>query len=180
MANTGKNEQAAQVANIIAGTKKRFPDGSRQVPIRGVPMTVDEVTAKMQTFVDNRDAVEMAQAAATAKVAAERAQAPSLLAIIAAYVAFVRLTFGNSADALTDFGIPPPKARTPMTAEAKAIAAAKARATRVVRGTASKKAKKNVKGHITARLVVTQVASPEPVASGNTPSGGTPAPTAQG
>jgi hypothetical protein len=125
---------------------------------------------EMQTFVDNRDAVETAQAATTAKVAIERAQAPSLLAIIAAFMAFVRLTLGNSADVLADFDIPPPKVRAPMTAEAKAIAAAKRMATREARGTSSAKAKKNVKGNITAALVVTPAASPASAA----PNGGTP------
>jgi hypothetical protein len=138
---------------------------------------VDQATAKMQTFVDNRDAVETAQASATAKVAAEDAQAPSLLTFIAAFVIFVRLTFDNAADVLADFDIPPPKVRTPMTAEAKAIAAAKATATREARGTTSKKAKKNVKGNITAKLVVTPAtpASPEAPVAAPAPAATTPA-----
>jgi hypothetical protein len=166
----GKIEKAVQVANIITGTKKRFPNGNQVVTIGGLTLTVDQATAKMQTFVDNRDAVETAQASATAKVAAEDAQAPSLLTFIAAFVIFVRLTFDNAADVLADFDIPPPKARTPMTAEAKAVAGAKAKATRAARGTTSAKAKKNVKGNITAALVVTPAASPAPAA----PNGGTP------
>jgi hypothetical protein len=184
MAKTGKTQKAAQVTNIISGAKKRFPNGNQIITIGGETVTVDQATAKMQTFVDNRDAVETAQAGATAKVAAEQAQAPSLLAFIAAFVTFVRLTFNNAADVLADFDIPPPKVRTPMTAQAKAIAAAKREATRAARGTTSKKAKKNVKGNITAALVVTPatppapaapVATPAPAAAGNAPTGGTPA-----
>jgi hypothetical protein len=184
MSSPGKNSKAGQVANIITGTKKRFSNGSQQLTVGGVTRTVDQLTAEMQTFVDNRTAVETAQAATKVKVDAERAQAPSLLAIIAAFVAYVRLTFGNSPDALADFGIAPPKTRTPLTAEAKAVAAAKRAATRTARGTTSKKAKKSVKGAITAKLVVTPVTSPAPsapvvspvpTASGNAPSGATPA-----
>ena len=125
MTTNGKHEKAVQVANIITGTKKHLPNGNQSITIAGATMTVDQATAKMQTFVDNRDAVETAQATASAKVAAEQAQAPSLLAFIAAFVTFIRLTFGESADVLGDFDIPPPKVRTPMTAEQKAVAAAK-------------------------------------------------------
>jgi hypothetical protein len=178
MAKTGKIEMAAQVTNMITGAKKHFTNGSQTLPVGSATMTVDEVTAKMQTFVDNRDAVETAQAATKVKVAAEREQAPSLLAIIAAFVAFVRFTFGTAADVLADFDIPPPKVRTPMTAEAKAIAVAKAKATRVARGTTSAKAKKNVKGNITAALVVTPATPASPAAPAAapaaTPAGGTP------
>ena len=183
MAKTGKIEKAVQVSNMITGTKKHLTNGSQTLPVGSTTMTVDQVTAKMQTFVDNRDAVEAAQATTKVKIAAEQEQAPSLLAIIVAFVAFVRFTFGTAADVLADFDIPPPKVRTPMTAEAKAIAAAKRVATRAARGTTSAKAKKSVKGNITAKLVVTPatpdspeapVATPAPAASGGTP----PTPTA--
>jgi hypothetical protein len=189
MARTGKDEKAAQVTNMIAGLRKRFPNGSQTVTLGGGTFTVDQVAAKLQSFVDNRNAVEAAQANASAKVATERAQAPSLLLFIAAFVTFVRLTFDNAVDVLADFDIPAPKARTPMTAEAKAVAAAKRRATREARGTTSAKAKKSVKGNVTAKLVVTPAtpaspaapaAAPAPAAGSSTPTGGTPpaAPTA--
>ncbi|HEY3817104.1 MAG TPA: hypothetical protein VGL81_08035 [Polyangiaceae bacterium] len=179
----GKNAKAAQVTNIITGTRKRLPNGNQVITIGGGTFTVDQAVAKMQIFVTNRDDVETAQAAATVAVAAERAQAPSLLAFIAAFVTFVRLTFDNAADALADFDLAPPKVPAPMTAEAKAVAAAKRLATRAARGTTSAKAKKNVKGNITAKLVVTPAtpaspdapaAAPAPAAGGTAPSGGTP------
>jgi hypothetical protein len=49
--------------------------------------------------------------------------------------------FSNSTTTLTAFAIAPRKARTPLTAAAIAGAAAKARATRIARGTTSKKQK---------------------------------------
>jgi hypothetical protein len=178
MTTKGKTEKAVQVANIITGTKKRFPNGNQVVTIAGLTLTVDQAMAKMQTFVDNRDAVETAQAGVTAKVAAEEAQAPSLLAFIAAFVIFVRLTFDNAADILADFDIAPPKVKTPMSAEAKAVAAAKRTATRAARGTTSKKAKSSVKGNITAKLVVTPATPPSPEAPVAAPAAATPAPNA--
>ena len=165
----GKSDKAVQVTNIITGTKKHLTNGNQSITIAGVTMTVDQATTKLQTFVDNRDAVETAQATAQAKVDAEQAQLASLLAFIAAFVTFIRLTFGNSADVLGDFDIPPIKARVPMTAEAKAIAAAKRTATRAARGTTSAKAKKNVKGNITAALVVTPATPPLPAAPVTSP-----------
>jgi hypothetical protein len=104
-------------------------------------------------------AVTEARATATAKVAAENEQTPDLLALIRAFEAFVRFTFGSSPEALADFGLAPPKARTPLTAEQLAVAVAKREATRVARGTKSAKQKKTIKGNVTAKLVVTPAGS---------------------
>jgi hypothetical protein len=169
------------VTQLIAGTKKRFPNGSQKLTFGGVDRTVDEITASLQSFVNNRTAVETAQADAKAKVDAERAQAPALLVLITEYVQFIRLTFGNQASALLDFGVPPPKTRAPLTAEQKAVAAAKRAATRQARGTTSKKAKRSIKGNVTAKLVVTPEGAPQqPSAAAPAPGGagtGAPAPS---
>jgi hypothetical protein len=163
MKNKGKNATAVLVRQLITGTKKRFPNGSQKLAFGGADRTVDTVTTTLQSFVDNRDAVEAAQTNAKAKVAAEREQIASLLAFIGEFVKFLHTTFGNQVDALADFGLEPTKAPTPPSAEAKAAAAAKRDATRKARGTKSKKAKKDVHGNVTAKLVVTPAApSPEP------------------
>jgi hypothetical protein len=186
----GKNELAAQVKQCIAGANKHFPNGSQPLQVGGVTSTVAGVTGVMQAFVDNRDAVEVSKAATKAKIETERVQAPAQLAVIRAFETVVRGTFGNSADVLADFGLAPPKARTPMTAEEKAVAAAKRKATRTARHTMGKNQKKSVQGSVTAKLVVTPAApSPggEPVASpapvGSAPAGVTtvaPAPVGNG
>jgi hypothetical protein len=93
------------------------------------------LTQLFQSFVDLREAVIASQAATKAKVATERAQAPSLLVVIDEFVAFVKVTFGNQPDALADFGLAPPKARAPQTAEQKAVAAAKGELPLARRGT---------------------------------------------
>ncbi len=41
-------------------------------------------------------------------------------ALVGAFTAYVRVTFGNQPEALADFGIPPIKATTPLTVEEKA------------------------------------------------------------
>jgi len=149
------NSKATAVGQLIAGTKKRFPSGTQQVQLEGASMTITDVLNGLQSFLDNRSAVVAAQATAKAKVSVERAALPSLDALISAWVAYVRLAFGTQADALADFGLAPHKARTPMTAEEKAVAAAKRKATRAARGTKGPKAKSQIHGNVTATLVVT-------------------------
>src|SRR5579859_1326060 len=141
MSTKGKNSQAALVKQLIAGVNKHFPNGSQQLQVGGATFTVTGLTALLQSFVDNREAVEASKAATKAKVQAEAAQAPSQRALIHALEATVRSNFGNSADVLADFGLAPLKARTPRTAEEKAVSAAKNEATRKARGTMGKKQK---------------------------------------
>jgi hypothetical protein len=99
-----------------------------------------------------------------------------LNAFISAFTAFIKAAFRGKADVLADFGIKPPKATTPMTAEQKAVAAAKRAATREARGTKGPKAKKAVHGNITAELVVKPAPATTPEASPTTPA----TPPAQG
>jgi hypothetical protein len=171
-----KNSRATQVKQLILGIGKHYPDGSQSIPVGGATFTVTALTQLMQDFVDQRAAVETAKAAVQAKVGTERSRAPSQLAVIRAFETIVRGTFGNSADVLADFGLAPPKARVPMTAEQKAVAAVKREATRAARHTMGKNQKKAVKGAIDATLVVTPAAGSTPtaapgsnVSSGNAP-----------
>jgi len=175
--NNGKADKATRVAQIIAGTRKRFPNGSQKLTLGGgSSVTVDEAVADLQKVIDNRAAVIQAQAAAKAKVSAEREQLPALNAFLAAFVAFLRYTFGTDAVALADFGMAPPRARTPLTAEQKAAAAARRKATREARGTKGAKARKAVKGNVTTQLVVTPVTTvpAEGPATGTAPTAAAP------
>ncbi len=165
--NNNKNGKASAVGKLVAGAKKHFPNGKQQLLLGGASMTVDDAVAELQEFIDSRSAVVAAQATAKTKVEAERARLPALYAFISAFEQYVRLAFGKQVDVLADFGISPRKAKTPMTAEQKAVAAAKRDATRAARGTKGPKAKKQVKGNVTAKLVVTPVtgeSAPAPTA----------------
>jgi hypothetical protein len=149
------------VTKLIAGTKKRFPVGSQVLQFGGTTHTVDQVTSSLQTFVTNRTAVATARSALQVTLDADEAAAPAILALLGEYTKFLRATFGTAADALADFDLTPPKVPAPRTAAEKAVAAAKAKATRAARGTTSAKQKKAVKGNVTATVVVTP-AAPEP------------------
>ena len=175
---TGKNSQATRARQLIAGAKKHFTNGSTELQVGGATFTVTALTQFLQDFVDQREAVEASKAATKAKVEAERVHAPSQIAIVHAFETVVRGMFGNFADALADFGLAPRKARSPMTAEKKAVAVAKRKATRAARGTMGKNQKKGVKGAVKAALVVTSLDGSPPVTppsapTGNAPSGGT-------
>jgi len=152
---TGKSSMATRVGKLIAGARKRFPNGSTAITVSGASTTVDDAVNELQAFIDHRAAVVAAQATAKVKVLAERAAFPSLIAFIRAFTGTVRFMFGTEPDALADFGLAPRKAPAPQTAEKKAVAAAKRKATREARGTKSPKAKKAIHGNVTAQLVVT-------------------------
>jgi hypothetical protein len=153
----GKNDLAALVTSFIAGTKKHFPNGSQPLQLGGVATTVTGFTELLQSFVDNRNAVEASKAALKAKLETERVQAPNQLAMLRAFETVLRGTFGNSADVLADFGLVPRKEPTPLTAEQKAVAAVKRNATRAARHTMGANQKKSVLGSVSAKLVVTPV-----------------------
>jgi hypothetical protein len=172
-----KSSEASFVKQLITGANKHFPDASQKLTVGGSAYTVTALTALLQSFVDLREAVDASKAAAKAKIAAEGAQAPSLHGVVSAFVAYVKATFGNSPDALADFGLSAPKARTPLTAEQLATAVAKRAATRAARHTMGKVKKKAVKGAVKVTVTATPLAEPQPIAvppapSGNAPSGG--------
>jgi hypothetical protein len=167
---TGKNSRATRAGKLIAGARKRLPNGGQQITVGGASTTVDAAVNELQSFIDNRTAVVAAQATAKSKLSAERAALPALNAFVNAFTAFVRFMFGAQADALADFGMAPPKARTPQTAEEKAVAAAKRKATRAARGTTGPKAKSEIHGNITAQLVVTPAASADGAQAPEAPS----------
>jgi hypothetical protein len=167
-----KTTAADLAGSFIAGMKKRFPNGTQTLTFGGgtVNTTVNAAIASLQAICDNRTAVTTTQADAHAAVAEENAKMPSLLAFMRAVEAFIKLNFGADASALADFGLEPPKARTPLTAEQKAVAAAKREATRQARGITTAAKKKAVKGNVTATLVVTPAASTDaPAAAPATP-----------
>jgi hypothetical protein len=157
--NISKKTASTVAAGILPGLQKHFPNASQVLGLGG-GTTVAQATSKLETLIGNRTAVTTAQAAARTAVATEDSQLPALIAFLHALETFIRLNFDDSASALADFSLEPPKARTPQTAETKAIAKVKAKATREARGTTTKKAKQAIKGNVSVALVVTPDAAP--------------------
>jgi hypothetical protein len=180
MKNISKSVRVSLAQQLIVGTKKHFPNGSQVLPVGGAQRTVTDVTTQLQSVVDLRQVVIASQATTKSKVAAEREQGTSLAVQMADFVAFLRFTFGKQPEVLADFGVTTPKSPTPLTAEQKAVAAVKRKATRQARHTMGTNQKKNVKGAVSAALVVTPlsgstpavVSATAPAASSESPTGG--------
>jgi hypothetical protein len=147
----GKGQAVVLARQLIAGTEKHLASAT-QVPLLGSSLTPAEITTKLQSLVTLRSDVDTAKAATKAKLAAESAVRPSLRTLMHAYVTYLKVAYGGSPDVLADFGITP-KARAPLTVEAKAAAAAKRTATRAARHTMGKQQKKGIKGDVTGILV---------------------------
>jgi hypothetical protein len=166
-----KGQVVALAKQMIAGADKHLAK-TTQVALVGSSFTPAQIASKLQTLVDLRSDVNAAKAATVAKLAVETAQAPALRTFMSALASYVKAAYGTSPDVLADFGIAP-KARTPLTVEAKAAATAKRAATRAARHTMGTKQKKGVKGDVTG-ILLTPVKAPSPTVA--TPS--SPAPTA--
>ncbi|MGD0526196.1 MAG: hypothetical protein ABSE49_13680 [Polyangiaceae bacterium] len=181
--NNNKNGRATRMTQVIAGARKNFPNGSQVITLDGTSTTIDAVVNELQTFIANRAAIVAAQTVARNKVAAEDAGMATVDALLAAFIVLIRQTFGASSAVLADFAIPVRKTPVAQTAEQKAVAAAKRKATREARGTTGPKAKKAIKGNITATLVVTPANASDAAGTGTAPApaatpaapGGTPA-----
>ena len=169
-----KGTVAALATQLIAGTQKHFATIVTLMFASG-SFTPAQVVAQLQQLATLRTDVETARAALQAKLAAETVQAPALLTFMRAFVQFVKTTFSKSPDVLADFGLQPNKAKTPLTVEQKAAAAAKSKATRSARGTKGSKQKLEITGDVTG-VVVTPVTAATPAATAVTGTNGTNAP----
>jgi hypothetical protein len=152
-----KASALAQVQAIIAGTTKHLPNGS--FTIGGTAYTAASLIQVLQGLASAMTAQNAAAAAAKDALTAEHAAETQVGPILLAYKRLVLAAFANATQTLADFGLGPPRARTPLTTERRAAQIAKARATRVARGTTSRKQKLAVKGHVTG-VIVTPVTAP--------------------
>lgn len=173
-----KGTEADLATQLIAGAQKRFANTQTLMFASG-SFTLTQIVTQLQQLATLRTDVDTAKSALEAKLAAETVQAPALRAFMRAFVQFVKTTFSNSPDVLADFGLKAAKAKTPLTVEQKAAAAAKRKATRAARGTKGSKAKLAITGNVTGVTItpVTSAPAAPPAAAVGT-SNGTSAPAA--
>jgi hypothetical protein len=162
-----KGQIVALAKQMIAGVDKHLAK-TTPVAFMGGSFTPDQIMSNLQMLVNLRSDVNSARAATVAKLAVESAQAPALRTFMSAFASFVKVAYGTSPDVLADFGIAP-KARTPLTVEAKAAAAAKRAATRAARHTMGSKQKKGIKGDVTGIILTPVKASSPTVAAPSSP-----------
>ena len=120
------------------------------------------------------DALGAADAARTRwqdALAAARGLRSSVLPIVQGYREWIAVTYAGTPSLLADYGVSPRKVPTPPTAEQKAAAALKRKATRAARGTLGSVQKKAVKGDVVGIAVtpVTSTASKPSVAAPGAP-----------
>jgi hypothetical protein len=155
-----KASALAQLQALISGLQKHYPNG--QFTFGNVAYTTVSLVTLFQGLIDAINKVNVAQASAKDVVSAMNAMEATVGPVFLLLRRNLRDTYGTTSQTLLDFGLTPAKARAPMTAEQKAAAQAKAKATRIARGTASKKAKNAIKGNVSGVTVTPNTVVPAP------------------
>ncbi|MGH7436115.1 MAG: hypothetical protein ACRENE_10620 [Polyangiaceae bacterium] len=119
-----------------------------QIIVAGASMTESDVVAKLQARIAIAKTVQTTHATWQAAVKADRDAIPVYKAFLASARQTIGAAFAGQVDVLADFGMTPRKVAV-ITPQTRAAAALKAKATRVARGTTSKKQKASVKGDVT-------------------------------
>ena len=183
---TSKQSKASalmRVQALMAGTEKHFPNGS--FTLGNATYTTASLVQAFQALSDALTVLAAAHASTRDAGTAVREAGTKVIPLVRDYRNFLRATFSTANAQRADFGLAPPKARSPLSSEKRVAAAAKMRATRAARGTTSKKQKLAVKGDVTGVLVTPITAagpsSPPtaaPAVPAPAPTPGAPAPVA--
>jgi hypothetical protein len=148
MATKSKNNYPVQIAadqSLIAGLTKHAATLTSLLIAGASVLTTDFVTT-LQARIAAIQAAIAAHAALTAAVAAAHAEIARTAALVSGARQALKIAFSGQPTTLGDFGLMPPKVRTPLTAEEKVAVVAKAKATRAARHTMGSKQKAQVTG----------------------------------
>jgi hypothetical protein len=170
MSTSSKNSRmSAEAADqkLIAGFNKHAPTLTSLV-IGNTTIKVTDIVVVLQARLATSDAVQTTRATWQSAVKADRDERAKTKSYVDGVRQALQVVLSGSIEGLADFGLTAPKVRV-LTPAQKAIAAAKAKATRAARGTKGSVQKKAVKGDVTAAVVVTPAQAPTPE--------GAPAPT---
>jgi len=136
MTRAAKPTRSDRNRTLIAGIQKRLASAPTII-LDGTPFTPTTLTKALQAEIDAFDATAAAGGVFHKAVAAQKVAETEVEPVVRAFKKFVLNQFHGQADALADFGITV-KARKVPTAEEKAAAAAKRKATRAAGGKAAK------------------------------------------
>jgi len=160
-----------QVQALMAGIEKHFPNGT--FTLGNTAYTTATLIQALQSLANALSELTAAHARVTEAVMTLTKVQTQVGPLMRDSRRFIQAAFNTAPQTLADFGMQPPKVRTPRTAEQKAAAVAKLRATRAARGTTSKKQKLAVKGDVTS-VTITPVKQPASAPQPATPAGGAP------
>jgi hypothetical protein len=124
-----------RIAAMLRGFGQEFPPSAQQVIFGGKTMTLAEVHEQLRQIVDTLENVHRTEEVYHRAVVARRAAMAAARAFYEDGVLFVRHHFGRESKRAISFGIPALRPRRALSIQEKAIAKAKAAATRVLRGT---------------------------------------------
>jgi hypothetical protein len=144
-----KTEQLGSDQAFMAGLQKHQAT-IPSLTIGGVPIPTTSLITILQQRTTARTTTVTSRAAWQDDVQAENATVAQSQATVAGARQAIKVMFAGQIEALADFGLKPPKARTPLTTEQKAAAKAKAEATRAARHTMSPKQKAQITGTVPA------------------------------
>ena len=154
-----------QVVEIVRPGKavpKYFPANST-FNLLGQTYTLNQIVSVFQARVDAGTKVATIRPTLKSAIQDDDNEQAETKALFLALVQVILASFGNAVEVLTALGVTPRKPRTPPTVATKAVALAKASATRVARNTRGKKQKLDITGTLTGPVVVAP--GPHPVVS---------------
>lgn len=154
-----------QLVEAIAAAKA-LPAGMTLV-WAGAPMTGPQLVALLESYQAPILAVELLRAQLAQQEKVRNASLASLRTDLATLKTAVSSQFGNGSPQVAQFGFKPPKARTPLTPAQKVARAAKANATRALRGTMGSRQRQAIKATGDFTVVVT----PAPVTGAGSATG---------
>jgi len=167
---SSKVSRQARIQKVIAGIQKHFLNlNQTALMLGGVSYPPTDVTKLLQADIDASNRATATRAQLTSDVKAERDShhtVDPLLRFIRSYVVGLHGDTENAATVLADFGFSPRKVPT-KSAEVKAEAAGKMRATRAARMTMGARQKAKVKGVVAPQPSTDGAATkaPEPPAA---------------
>jgi hypothetical protein len=144
--NVNKTSLQTRIRGLVAGTQKHAANG--QVSFGSKSYDAATLVKLFQSLADALDAADAARVRWQDALESVRGLRSSVLPIVQGYREWVAVTYAGTPSLLADYGVPPRKVRAPLTAEQKAAAALKRKATRAARGTLGSKQKKGVKGDV--------------------------------
>jgi hypothetical protein len=170
-----KRNQASQTAadqSLIDGFTKHAAT-LLTLLVGGSTVKTSDLVTVLQARIAVIKAAIAAKAALMAAVAAMNAEMAKTAVLVSGARQALKVAFAGQADQLGDFGLQPPKVRTPPSAEAKAQAAAKALATRQANHpNAGKKSKVTPVAAAPAAAPVAPAEAPSAPAAPAAPGGG--------
>ena len=155
---------------LIAGIQKNAPN--LVLMIANQTYTTPQIVTVLQSLINTGTTVSGAKTAWHDAVQGNQKAEAQYGPLVTELRQMIELMYSSAETTLAEFGLQPKKPRKPLTTEALAARAAKAKATRAARGTTSKKQKSTISGNVTG-VTITPVTTLSSTPAASTSSAGT-------